>query len=325
MTDLLRGDLSGWSGRSDRHWHNRGGAGYSRELGEQARATAIDAGRSRWRGARQPETTVTSAPPLSVPILMYHEIAQPPETTSRLAVSPDDFAAQLAYLYGGGFKTVTAAELLAAVVGAGQLPDRAVVLTFDDGYEDFHSRAMPLLERYGFTATVFVTTGWVQDAGPLLVGRRPGRMLSWSQIAEAADAGIEVGAHSRQHLQLDQLPEKLLREELYTSKAQLEDKLGSPVTGLAYPFGYSNARVRQVARDAGHCYGCAVSNMIMSPTADLLALPRLTVRRSMGMPAFQQVVRGRVPMMLLKDRALTKGWAMVRRARSTLDMVSHST
>ena len=257
---------------------------------------------------------MTSAPTLLVPILMYHEIAQPPETTSRLAVSPDAFAAQLAYLYDEGFKTVTAAELSTVMADAGQLPDRAVVLTFDDGYEDFHSRAMPLLERYGFTATVFVTTGWVQDAGPS-AGRRPGRMLSWSQIAEAADAGIEVGAHSCQHPQLDQLPEKLLREELYRSKAQLEDKLGSPVTGLAYPFGYSNARVRQVARDAGHGYGCAVSNMIMSPTSDLLALPRLTVRRSTTMPAFQRVVRGRVPMMLLKDRALTKGWAMVRRAR----------
>ena len=257
---------------------------------------------------------MTSPPALLVPILMYHEIAQPPETTSRLAVSPDAFAAQLAYLYDEGFKTVTAAELSTVMADAGQLPDRAVVLTFDDGYEDFHSRAMPLLERYGFTATVFVTTGWVQDAGPS-AGRRPGRMLSWSQIAEAADAGIEVGAHSCQHPQLDQLSEKLLREELYRSKAQLEDKLGSPVTGLAYPFGYSNARVRQVARDAGHGYGCSVSNMIMSPTSDLLALPRLTVRRSMAMPAFHQVVRGRVPMMLLKDRALTKGWAMVRRAR----------
>ena len=258
---------------------------------------------------------MTSAPTLLVPILMYHEIAQPPETNSRLAVSPDAFAAQLAYLYDEGFKTVTAAELSTVTADAGQLPDRAVVLTFDDGYEDFHSRAMPLLERYGFTATVFVTTGWVQDAGPLPAGRRPGRMLSWSQLAEAADAGIEVGAHSYHHPQLDQLPEKLLREELYRSKAQLEDKLGSSVTGLAYPFGYSNARVRQVARDAGHGYGCAVSNMIMSPTSDLLALPRLTVRRSTTMPAFQRVVRGRVPMMLLKDRALTKGWAMVRRAR----------
>ena len=140
-------------------------------------------------------------------------------------------------------------------------------------------------------------------------------MLSWSQIAEAAHEGIEIGAHSHQHPHLDQLAERLLREELYTSKAQLEDKLSSAVPGLAYPFGYSNARVRQVARDAGHAYGCAVGNMVLSSTSDLFALPRLTIRRSVAVPTFQQIVRGHVPMMLWKDRALTKGWAMVRRTR----------
>src|SRR5208283_3844118 len=114
--------------------------------------------------------------------------------------------------------------------GDGKLPDRAVVLTFDDGYADFHSRVMPLLDRYGFTATVFMTSGWVQDAGPLPAGRRPGRMLSWSQVGEAAHAGIEVAAHSRLHPQLDRMQPKLLRDELSLSKSELEDKLGAPVT-----------------------------------------------------------------------------------------------
>lgn len=268
--------------------------------------------------ARKLGTTRTLGPPLRVPILMYHQIARSSETASHLAVSPAAFAAQLAYLHSEGFKTITAAELSSVMAGdIEELQNRSVVLTFDDGYEDFHSRAMPLLERYGFTATVFVTTDWVEDAGPLVSGKRPGRMLSWSQIAEAADLGIEVGAHSRQHPQLDQLPDKRLREELYTSKAQLEDKLGSTVTGLAYPFGYSNARVRQVARDAGHRYGCLVGNMVAHSTSDLFALPRLTIRRSMPISAFHQVASGRVPMMLMRDKVLTRGWAVIRRARAT--------
>ena len=83
-------------------------------------------------------TTAGSAP---VPILMYHEIAPRSETGSRLAVSPEAFAAQLAYLDGEGYQTVTAAELSAVFAGGSQLPDEAVVLTFDDGYADFHSRA----------------------------------------------------------------------------------------------------------------------------------------------------------------------------------------
>lgn len=255
-----------------------------------------------------------------MPILMYHEIAPPSETDSHLAVSPEAFARQLEYLHDEGFHTVTADEVATAVAGgAGTLPDRAVALTFDDGFADFHSRALPLLGRYGFTATVFVTTGWVQDAGPLPAGKRPGRMLSWSQIEEAARSGIEIGAHSRLHPQLDQLPPALLREELYLSKAKLEDKLGSPVPGLAYPFGYSNAAVRSKAREVGHRYGCAVGNLLLGDAPDLFALPRLTVRQRTGMSTFEQLVEAKnLGRIFLTTRALTKGWAVVRRSKAAL-------
>jgi peptidoglycan/xylan/chitin deacetylase (PgdA/CDA1 family) len=266
--------------------------------------------------------TAAVRPP--VPILMYHEIAGPAETDSQLAVPPGNFASQLAYLHDAGFQTVTAGRLAESRSGgAGALPERAVVLTFDDGFEDFYRQALPLLDRYGFTATLYVTTGWVQDAGPLPAGHRPGRMLCWSQVAEAAAAGIEIGAHSRLHPQLDQLPRKQLREELRVSKAQLEDRLGRPVPGLAYPFGYSSAAVREEARAAGHGYACAVGNALPGAGSDPLALPRLTVRRSTSMPEFQQITHSRnIPMNFLKDRALTKGYAMVRRTRAALGRVS---
>ncbi len=147
-------------------------------------------------------------------------------------------------------------------------------------------------------------------------------MLSWSQISEAAGAGIEIGAHSWQHPQLDQLPRQQLREELRVSKAQLEDRLGVPMPGLAYPFGYSSAAVREEARGAGHGYACAVGNTLPGADTDPLALPRLTVRRSTTMPGFQQIIEGRnIPMIFLKDRALTKGYAMVRRTRAALGQV----
>ena len=208
-------------------------------------------------------------------------------------------------------------------MAARRLPNRVVVLTFDDGFEDFHRRALPVLDEYGYTATVFVTSGWIQDAGPHAARHRPGRMLSWSQIAEIAQAGIEIGAHSWQHPQLDQLRGGALREELYASKAHLEDRLGGPVPGLAYPFGYSSARVRRVAREAGDGYACAVTNTMANGRADLLALPRLTVRRSTSLWTFQDVAHGRnVPAIFLKDRALTKGYAIARRARATVGGLS---
>jgi len=270
------------------------------------------------------KASMTPVAPQRVPVLMYHEIAQRPETTSSLAVPAEAWAAQLAYLSAEGYQTVTAAQLAAALATGGELPARAVVLTFDDGYEDFHTRAMPLLARYGFTATVFVTTGWVQDAGPLPAGRRPGRMLSWSQIEEAAGAGIEVAAHSCLHPQLDQLAGTRLREELRVSRARLEDRLGATVAGVAYPFGYSSHRVRKAARDLGYAYGCAVGNAMATRQSDPFALPRLTIRRSTAMTAFQDLVQGRnIPRIYLKERALTKGWAVVRRSRGALHSVSH--
>ncbi len=146
------------------------------------------------------------AGPAAVPILMYHQIAA--GQRSRLAVTPAAFAAQLADLDAGGFTPVSAAALAAALAGGGPpLPARPVVLTFDDGYADFHAAALPLLASYGFTATLFVTTGWLRPAAGRAVSQPcPAPALSWSQLAEAAAAGLEIAGHSHSHPQLDRVP-----------------------------------------------------------------------------------------------------------------------
>jgi len=268
--------------------------------------------------------TAGSRPRAQVPILMYHEIAGRRDTASRLAVPPGSFAAQLKHLHDAGFSTLTLSALASALAGGPvQLPSRPVAITFDDGFADFHREALPLLRRYGFTATVFVTTGWIADARPCAAGRRPGRMLSWNQIREAAEAGVEIGAHSHRHQQLDQIAPSKLRDELTTSKEVLEDGLGHAVPSLAYPFGYSSARVRRAARDVGYTHGCVVGNALARPGHDPLALPRLTIRRSTRPTTFDSIVAGRTETMIfLKDRSLTKGYALVRRTRAVIGGVS---
>ena len=256
---------------------------------------------------------MTAASPLRVPVLMYHEIADAADTASALAVSPDVFAGHLAYLRDAGFNTVTAGELSTILAdGTGTLPERPVVLTFDDGYGDFYTQALPLLKRNGFTATLFQTTGWVGKEDEAI------RMMNWRELAEAEQAGIEIGAHTCTHPQLDQLPEKALYEELYASKSALEDNLGLKIPGLAYPYGYSNAKVRQLARDLGHDYAYAVGNALSSSEADPFAIPRLTVRRTTPMDEFQKMVNGRDTPTLRRARVLTSGYSVVRRARSAL-------
>ena len=268
-------------------------------------------------GSQGPEV---GRPRVDVPILMYHEIATRQDTSSRLAVSPASFAAQLAHLHEAGFTTLTVSGLASALAeDPARLPERPVLITFDDGFADFHREALPLLDKYGFTATVFVTTGWIADASLRAAGRSPGPMLSWSQIREAASAGIEIGAHSHQHPQLDQVHSDRLRDELMTSKALLEDGLGVAVPGLAYPFGYSNARVRRVAQEAGYTHACAVGNVGLGSGWDPFALPRLTIRHSTRLGTFAHIVRRQnESLIFLKDRSLTKGWAMVRRTRAGL-------
>jgi peptidoglycan/xylan/chitin deacetylase (PgdA/CDA1 family) len=254
---------------------------------------------------------MTAVSPLRVPVLMYHEIADATATPSRLAVSPEAFADQVAYLRDEGFTGITAGELSAILAGGpGELPERPVVVTFDDGYGDFYSHALPLLKQHDLTGTIFMTTGWIGVDG---VAKR---MLNWTELAEVAEYGIEIGAHTCRHPQLDQLRVAALREELYASKSLLEDKLGFAVPGVAYPFGYSNGKVRQMARDLGYVYGYGVDNAMSTRAADKFSIPRLTVGRTTSMDSFVAMVNGQDTKTLRRDRVLSKGFTVVRRTRA---------
>src|SRR3984957_8858251 len=128
--------------------------------------------------------SMTAVAPLLVPVLMYHEVGGITGPPSKPAVAPGVFAEQISYLRDAGFTTISAGALAASLAGGGkELPERPVVITFDDGYGDFYSQALPLLKQHGQTATLFQTTGGVGVAG------REKRMMNWREITEAAEAG----------------------------------------------------------------------------------------------------------------------------------------
>jgi peptidoglycan/xylan/chitin deacetylase (PgdA/CDA1 family) len=237
----------------------------------------------------------------AVPVLMYHSIGG----SDRLSVRPEAFAEQMAWLKEHGHTPLPFGERTRPAV-------RPVVITFDDGYADFHEHALPVLDRYGFAATLFVTTGWLRDAGRHAAGAPPGRMLTWRQAAEVAAAGVEIGAHGHSHAQLDQLGEKALREELLRSRGLLQERLGRPVHAMAYPYGYSSARVRREVRACGYTSACAVANAVMTGRHERFAVPRLTVRATTSLDGFERALQGRG---FRTDHLLTKGYAVVRRSR----------
>jgi peptidoglycan/xylan/chitin deacetylase (PgdA/CDA1 family) len=255
-----------------------------------------------------------------VPIVMYHSVTQdPPAATRSLSVRPTDLEWQLRYLRDNNFTGLTFGDLCARSRTGAALPPRPVVLTFDDGYADTHEQALPLLREYEFPATVFVTTGWLRDAGPWAAGHPLDRTMVWTQVKELHDAGIEVAAHSHSHAQLDQLGDQSLREELSLGKKLLEERLDQPVPSIAYPYGYWSSRVRDAVEEAGYEQAAAVANAASCPGRNVFTTPRLTVRRSTSPSAFARIAAcEELHRVFAVDRALTNGYSLVRRTRYAL-------
>ena len=136
-----------------------------------------------------------------IPILMYHSISESAKPNFRqFAVRPSLFAEQMAYLYLHGYVPITIAQLANIFFrGEGELPQLPVVLTFDDGFADFFDNALPILKQYNFVATLYVATAFVGRTSSWLKheGEDNRPMLSWKQLKEINQNGIECGAHSR--------------------------------------------------------------------------------------------------------------------------------
>lgn len=250
-----------------------------------------------------------------VPILMYHSVAtEPNDATRTLSVAPEAFAEQLAFLADQGFTPVNTAELAASWRSGRPLPSRPLLITFDDGYEGVHRHALPVLAKYGFPSTLFVSTGWLR--GPYDTGGGLDTMLDWDQVRELAGSGVEIGGHSHTHPELDQLDDDTLRFELTRCRDVVAGELAAVPVSFAYPYGYSSRRVRAAVRAAGFAQALAVGNGLARREQGPYALRRVTVRRSTGIEEFARLAEGRsIARDFARDRALTKGYAMVRRAR----------
>ncbi|MFJ9864800.1 polysaccharide deacetylase family protein [Streptomyces sp. NPDC101165] len=251
----------------------------------------------------------------AVPILMYHAVASAPNDATRgLSVAPEAFAEQMALIGDLGLTPVTTADLAARWRSGRPLPERPVLITFDDGYEGVHRHALPVLAKHGFPATLFVSTGWIRGAYD--TGGGLDAMLDWQQVRDLADTGIEIGGHSHSHPQLDQLDDNALRAELVRSTEIVTGELGARPVSFAYPYGYSSRRVRVAVRHAGYAQALAVGNGLARRRQGPYALHRVTVRRGTEVEEFERLLQGRaITRNFAKDRALTKGYALVRRAR----------
>ena len=183
---------------------------------------------------------------IRVPILMYHYIRINPDPRDwlgfRLSVKPSDFAAQMDWLARSGYHPVTTLDLINYLSGARGLPSRPIILTFDDGYADFYTTAVPILRQHDFTAVAYVVSGFIGQQGYMSAG----------QIRSLQAAGFEIGSHTVHHLNLTAQSANSLNYELATSKQSLEGLLGRPVTAFCYPSGRFGRREADAVAAAGY-------------------------------------------------------------------------
>ncbi|HVO32732.1 MAG TPA: polysaccharide deacetylase family protein [Elusimicrobiota bacterium] len=188
-----------------------------------------------------------------LPILTYHRILRHPGDRivdpHRIAVSREQFDRHCAWFRRIGLRTIPLAEYVSILRSGRPLPPRRLAITFDDGYEDVGTYGMPILAKYGFTATLFAVPGdlggtnqWDDSSAPLM---NADQLRAWQR------AGHEIGAHSMHHAHLTRLSGEQAFNEMSDSKKALEDALGKPVPLLAYPYGETNNMVGRLAQEAG--------------------------------------------------------------------------
>ena len=222
-----------------------------------------------------------------IPILTYHKIVNRREVGIN-ALPPEHFQAQLACLQELGYTTITFHDLL----DSPELPEKAVILTFDDGYASVYEHALPLMQPYGFRGVVYAVGRFIgrwNDWDANLGGIRF-RHMDRRQLRELADAGWEVGAHSLTHRALSWLDETSLHREIFGSRDLLADVAGRMPASFAYPFGMHHLRVREMVKAAGFAFACGGINSA-AEAVDPLQLRRVPVYQFEGLSAYRKKLR----------------------------------
>jgi peptidoglycan/xylan/chitin deacetylase (PgdA/CDA1 family) len=230
---------------------------------------------------------------------MYHSISDNPETGAayfQTVTRPPVFAEQMAVLAGDGWLGVTLSEGLEWLRSSQhQTGVKPVVVTFDDGFRDFATAAVPALERHAFHATMYLPTAFIDNCSGRLRDREH---LTWSEIRELHGRGFEFGSHTATHPQLTGLGWREIETELAVSRDAIEQQLSSPATAFAYPYAFPQGLPKFVERFTGLLaaagYRTCVTTRIgcAGPGDSPLCLPRLPVNSCDDAPLLRAKLAG---------------------------------
>jgi len=219
---------------------------------------------------------------VTAPILMYHYISELPADADRyrvnLTVEPDDFTAQLQYLSDAGYHTITLTDLYLRLTQGYPLPDQPIVLTIDDGYRDAYDVAFPLLLDFGFTGTFFILATPAHFESP--------RYLTWQQMKEMADAGMEIQGHGREHVDLRGRSYDFLVYQILGVQEAIQFHTGRMPRFFCYPSGRYDADVVAVLKSAGY-WGATTTAWGKTQSANkLFEMPRIRIQGGTSLESF---------------------------------------
>ncbi len=231
-----------------------------------------------------------------VPVLMYHHVN--PHKGDTVTVTPDVFEGQMRHLRESGYKTLTADELVSYIAGETVLKQKAVVVTFDDGWLDNFIYAFPVMKRYNINACIFLVTDWVNNAatGASRSGTVPSHkesksliskgfacevVLGWDRIRAMQESGLaEFYAHTRSHARCSTLSAQELLSEVVGSKQAIENHLGRSCPYFCWPYGEYNDDALKAAREAGYKALFTTVHGVVTPLSDPFAIKRIVIKDS---------------------------------------------
>jgi peptidoglycan/xylan/chitin deacetylase (PgdA/CDA1 family) len=213
---------------------------------------------------------------------MYHSISDRDEPGRRpyyrTVTASDVFGSQMRLLRECGYRTIGLNE--AGQISGKAVAGRRVIITFDDGFRDFHTHAFPILSRFGFTATMFLPTAYIANERRQFNGIE---CLTWSEVRELERSGMVFGSHTVTHPQLRTLSLPAVRRELEYSKEAIEDKIGRPVTSFSYPYAFPEAdrnfcrELRTILGECGYTNGVSTTIGTAGQRSDVFFYKRLPV------------------------------------------------
>jgi peptidoglycan/xylan/chitin deacetylase (PgdA/CDA1 family) len=241
-----------------------------------------------------------------IPIINYHKI----EINYDIGITtrtPQQFEQDLIFLKKHHFHPITFEDILKSE----QLPQKPIIITFDDAYQSFYTIAYPLLQQYGFKAVVYAPLNYLgrwNDWDVQYYGKKY-MHISQDELLEVNRGGMEIGSHTFSHHLLTKLDDNSLEKEIKGSKERLEDLLNEEIVSLCYPFSRFNNKVVEFTRKAGYSFGVASLFMRSLKEKDRpYALKRLNIYRLDGQNSFsKKVKRENAGLLMLRDWLIQKG------------------